>query len=84
VRIYEDEDGHVSIRIDDVELPARGFVKDGLPSPQGQVVPNMRLAHALDTIRERQAARERQRLEIAKTRRQCRLIRDKLRADALN
>ncbi len=82
VRIYEDEDGHVSIRLDKVELPARVFVKDGLPSPQGQVVPNKRLAHALDTIRERQAARERQRLETAKTRRQRRLIRDKLSANA--
>ena len=52
--------------------------KDGLPSPQSPVVPNKRLAHALDTIRQRQKAREHQRLDAAKTRRERRLLRDKL------
>jgi hypothetical protein len=50
---------------------------------QAQVAPNKRLAHVLDTIHEGRAARERRRLDRAMTRRERRIILDKLaRGDA--
>jgi transposase len=78
VRIYEDEDGNVSIRHNSVELAARVFAKDGAPPRQSEVVPNKRLAHTLGLIHERQQAAERQRLETARSRRRRRLIAEKL------
>jgi hypothetical protein len=78
VRVYEDEDGNVSIRHNNVELAARVFAKDGAPPRQSKVVPNKRLAHTLGLIHERQQAAERQRLEKARSRRRRRLIAEKL------
>ncbi len=79
VQVYEDDDGNVSIRSGDTELAARPFAKEprAAISP-GDIVNNKRLGDVLSQIREQQLARERQRLHKAQTKRERRLITERL------
>jgi hypothetical protein len=80
VRVYEDDDGSVSIRHGEVELPARAFPKDGARRSvaPGEVVENKLLGAALAHIREQQEDWERQQLAAARTVRDRRLISERL------
>jgi hypothetical protein len=81
VRIYEDDDGNVSIRAGDQELPARPFAKEPQASiTPGDIVDNKLLGTVLGEIRNHQLAREQERLNAARTKRERRLLRDRIQA----
>jgi hypothetical protein len=83
VRIYEDDDGNVSIRSGDVELAARPFAKDSRAGvTPGDIVDNKLLGAALTQIRAQQLAREQARLDKARTERERRLVNQRLEAVA--
>ena len=79
VRIYEDDDGNVSIRAGDTELAARRFAKE----PQARVTPgdivdNKLLGAVLTRISEQQVARDEAKLRTARSKRQRRLMTKRL------
>lgn len=81
VRVYEDDDGNVSIRAGDVELPARPFAKEPRACVRpGDIVEDKLLGAVLTQIREQQLAREEQRLDKARTERERRLVTQRLKA----
>jgi len=81
VRIYEDDDGNVSIRSGSIELAARPFIKDGRAGvTPGDIVDNKHLGAVLSLIRDQQLQRENERLEKARTERERRLLKDRLKA----
>lgn len=80
VRIYEDDDGHVSIRAGDVELPAHAFAKEARAGvTPGDVVADKHLGAVLSVIRAQQIEREEERLNKARTDRERRLLKERLR-----
>jgi len=81
VTVVEYEDGRVSIRFQGVALAARPFHKDGSVT-QGSIVENKLLSGALTEIRKRQQQREQELVRSAKTKREKRIVRDRL-ADRL-
>jgi hypothetical protein len=81
VRVYEDDDGNVSIRAGDAELAARPFAKDARATiTPGDIVDNKLLGAVLTEIRGQQLAREEQRLDKARTERERRLVSKRLEA----
>lgn len=81
VRIYEDDDGNVSIRSGERELVARPFAKEPRASVSpGDIVDNKLLGAVLAEIRGQQLAREEERLRKARTRRDRRLLTKRLKA----
>ena len=79
VRVYEDDDGNVSIRDGDTELAARAFDKEPRARvTQGDIVDNKLLGAVLSQIRLEQLARDEARLRNARTRRDRRLLERRL------
>ncbi len=79
VRVYEDDDGNVSIRAGDIELAARAFPKDsGAGVTPGDIVDNKILGAVLTQIRGQQLVKEKSRLKKARTERERRLLKKKL------
>ncbi len=79
VRVYEDDDGNVSIRSGQAELAARPFAKQSRATiSPGDIVDNKLLGAALSHIRLQQQVRERERLAKARTERERRLVQSKL------
>ena len=84
VRVYEDENGNVTIRHGEVELVARAFPKErGVGVTPGDIVDNKLLGAALSHVREQQQERERKRLDNARTRRERRLLEKNLGTSSL-
>lgn len=77
VTVVEYEDGRVSIRYRGVALAARPFHKDGSVT-QASIVENKLLSGALTEIRKRQQHREQELVRSAKTKREKRIVRDRL------
>jgi hypothetical protein len=79
VRIFEAEDGTVSIRFDGQDLPAHAFPKHGgaggVGVAAGDIVANKLLAGALTHAREQQQLRDEERFAKARYRRERVLIR---------
>ena len=81
VRIYEDDDGNVSIRSGPVELAARPFLKDArVGVTPGDIVDNKHLGAVLSLIRDQQIQRDKERLHNARTERERRLLNKRLQA----
>ncbi len=74
VRIYEDDDGNVSIRAGDTELAARAFPKQAQARvTAGDIVANKHLGAVLSMIRAQQRSDE-ERARKARTVRERRLL----------
>lgn len=83
VRVFEDDDGHVSIRAGDVELPARAFAKEARARvTPGDVVADKHLGAVLAVVRAQQIEREEERLPKARTERERRLLKKRLKCVA--
>lgn len=81
VRVYEDDDGNISIRSGDVELAAKAFAKRPRAGvTPGAIVANKHLGEVLTRIRAKQLKRDEEELAKAKTKRARRLINKRLRA----
>jgi hypothetical protein len=77
VSVVEYEDGRVSIRFQGVALAAHPFHKDGSVT-QASIIENKLLSGALTEIRKRQQQREVVLVKSAKTKREKRIVRDRL------
>ncbi len=81
VRIYEDDDGNVSIRDGATELAAHPFAKEPRARINpGDIVDNKLLGAVLSQIRAQQLAREEEKLDKARTERERRLVTQRLKA----
>ncbi len=66
VTVYENEDGHVSIRHGSTVLPAKTFPKEQARVTQAAIVENKLLGAVLSEIRERQLLRDKKALRSKK------------------
>jgi len=83
VTVVEYEDGEVSIRFKDQELPARAFHKEDRRVTQGAIVQNKLLSAALIDIQKRQQGHEEKRIASAKAKWEKEAVRRKFAASAV-